>query len=125
MIRVQFKKNQPLKLRKRLRNKARIRKKIFGTSEIPRLNVFKSGKHIYAQIIDDITGVTLYSHSSLNDKKSIKGAPVEKAKQVGQLLAKKALDKKISKVVFDRGGFIYHGRVKALAEGAREAGLKF
>jgi len=125
MIKVRFKKNQPLKLRKRLRNKARIRKKIFGTSEAPRLNIFRSGRHIYAQIIDDIKGVTLYSYSSLNDKKSIQGAPVEKARQVGLLLAKKALSKKINKVIFDRGGFIYHGRVKALAEGAREAGLKF
>ncbi len=124
MIRVHFKKSQPLKLRKRLRNRARIRKKIFGTPEIPRLSVFKTSKHIYAQIIDDNQGQTFYSCSSLNEK-AIKGTPVEKAKQVGQLLAKKALDKKISRVVFDRGGFIYHGRVKALAEGAREAGLKF
>ena len=124
MIRVRFKKNQPLKIRKRLRNKARIRKKIFGTSEIPRLSVFKSGKHIYAQIIDDHRQVTLYSCSSLNIKEG-KNISIDKAKQVGYLLAEKALNKKIDKVIFDRGGFIYHGRVKALAEGAREAGLKF
>ena len=124
MIRVKFKKRQPLKVRKHLRNKARIRKKIFGTSEVPRLNVFKSGKHIYAQIIDDIKGVTLDSFSSLNIK-SEKGSSVEKAKKVGESLGKKALDKKLNKVVFDRGGFIYHGRIKALADGVREAGLKF
>ena len=124
MIRVKFKKQQPLKQRKRLRNKARIRKKIFGTAERPRLNVFKSGKHIYAQMIDDSKETTVYSCSSLK-MRGAKGQPVDRARQVGQELAKKALDKKIKSVVFDRGGFIYHGRVKALAEGAREAGLKF
>lgn len=124
MIRIKFKKNQPLKVRKRLRNKARIRKKIFGTSETPRLNVFKSGKHIYAQVIDDTKGVTIDSFSSLNVEES-KSLSMDTAKKVGQLLGKKILKKKIAKVIFDRGGFIYHGRVKALAEGAREAGLKF
>ena len=124
MIRVQFKKNQPLKRRKRLRNKARIRKRIFGTSEVPRLNVFKSGKHVYAQIIDDTKENTLYSFSSLKIKKA-SGKPVDIARQVGEELAKKTLEKKIKSVIFDRGGFIYHGRVKALAEGARKAGLKF
>ena len=124
MIKVKFKKNQPLKVQKRLRNKARVRKKIFGTSEVPRLNVFRSSQNIYAQIIDDIKQTTLYSCSSL-DIKGEKDRPVDKAKKVGQLLAKKALDKKLNKVIFDRGGFIYHGRIKSLAEGAREAGLKF
>lgn len=124
MIRVRFKKNQLPKLRKRLRNKARIRKRIFGTKEIPRLNVFKSGKHIYAQIINDSSEKTLYSYSSLA-LKAEKSTPKDKAKMVGQKLAKQVLNKKIKKVVFDRGGFIYHGRIKALAEGAREAGLKF
>lgn len=124
MIRVHFNKNQPLKIRKRLRNKARIRKKISGTAEIPRLNVFRSGKHIYAQIIDDIQEKTLYSCSSLS-MKAVKGTSVAKAQQVGSMLAKKALAKKVSRVVFDRGGFIYHGRIKALAEGARKEGLKF
>lgn len=123
MIRVQFKKNQPLKVRKRLRNKARIRKKIFGTSEIPRLSVFRSAKHIYAQIIDDVNEVTMHSSSSL--KLDLKGSSTERARKVGESLAKKALDKKINKIVFDRGGFIYHGRIKALAEGLRETGLKF
>ena len=124
MIRVKFKKRQPLKIRKRLKNKARIRKKIFGTSEIPRLNVFRSGRHIYAQIIDDIKGETMESFSSLNIKESSAGS-LEKAHQVGEKLAKKAIAKKIKTVVFDRGGFVYHGRIKALAEGARKAGLKF
>ena len=123
MIRVKFKKNQPLKIRKRLRNKARIRKKIFGTKEIPRLNVFRSGRHIYAQIIDDSSQTTLQFCSSLNLKE--KSSAVDTAKKVGEVIGKQALDKKIKQVVFDRGGFIYHGRVKALAEGARSAGLKF
>lgn len=124
MIRVKFKKSQPLKNKKRLRNKARIRKRVVGTAEIPRLNVFKSSRHIYAQLIDDTKGVTLFSSSSLKLKEQ-KGTPVEKAKALGEELAKKAVAKKTSKVVFDRGGFIYHGRVKAVAEGAREKGLKF
>lgn len=124
MIKVKFKKNQPLTTRKRLRNKARIRKKITGNPEAPRLNVFRSGKHIYAQIIDDRKGVTIDSFSSLNTKDN-KGSSIDRAKKVGQMLGKKALDKKINKVVFDRGGRIYHGQIKALAEGARKAGLKF
>ena len=124
MIKIKFKKDQPLKVRKRLRNKARIRKKIFGTSELLRLNVFKSGKHIYAQVIDDTKQMTIDSFSSLHMKDG-KGNSIKIAKQVGQLMGKKVLKKKISKVVFDRGGFVYHGRVKAVAEGAREVGLKF
>ena len=123
MIRVKLKKNQPLKIRKRLRNKARIRKKLFGTKETPRLNVFRSGKHIYAQIIDDLNQTTLQSCSSLRLKEGSNS--VEMAKKVGEMIGKKALDKKIKQVIFDRGGFIYHGRVKALAEGARSTGLKF
>ena len=123
MIRIKFKKNQPLKTQKRLRNKARIRKKIFGTKEIPRLNVFRSGKHIYAQIIDDSNQKAMLAFSSLNLKEKSKAMDV--AKKVGETIGKKAIDKKIKQVVFDRGGFIYHGRVKALAEGARSAGLKF
>ena len=123
MIRVQFKKSQPLKTQKRLRNRARIRKKIFGTTKIPRLSVFRSGRHIYGQVIDDTKGVTLDSCSSLNIKE-VKGSALEKAKKVGELIAEKALARKIKQAVFDRGGYIYHGRVKALAEGAREKGLK-
>ena len=124
MIKVRFKKSQPLKLRKHLRNKARIRKKIFGTTEIPRLNVFRSERHIYAQLIDDLKAVTIDSFSSLN-LKTDKTSDIGKAEKVGETVAQKALQKKIKKVVFDRGGFLYHGRVKALAEGARKAGLKF
>ena len=124
MIRIPFKKNQPLKVRKRLRNKARIRKKISGTNEIPRLNVFKSAKHIYAQLVDDEKAVTLAGFSS-QQLKDVKKKPVEKAGELGRRIGKIALDKNITRVVFDRGGFVYHGRVKALADGVREAGLKF
>jgi len=123
MIRVKFKKRQPLKIRKRLRNKARVRKKIFGSAEVPRLSVFKSGKHIYAQLIDDAKQVTLLSADSLKIKD--KTQATEKAKKIGERIAKKAVDKKIKKVVFDRAGFIYHGRIKALADGARSGGLEF
>ncbi len=124
MIRIKLKKRQSQKNHKHLKNKARIRKKVMGSSERPRLNVFRSQKHMYAQLIDDISGKTLESYSSLKVKDSVKGQ-IEKARKVGEMLGKKALDKKIKVVVFDRGGFIYHGRVKALADGAREAGLKF
>jgi len=123
VIGIKFKKRQALKRKKRLRNKARIRKRIYGSSDVPRLCVFKSTKHIYAQLIDDTKELTLYSESSLRLKAS--GKPVDIAHQVGQELAQKALEKKIKSVVFDRSGFIYHGRVKALADGAREGGLKF
>ena len=123
MIRVKFKKSMPLKVLKRLRNRARIRKRVYGTSESPRLSVFKSSRHIYAQVINDETGQTLFSSSSLKIKEKLK--PVDVAKKVGEDVAKKALSKKKSVVVFDRGGFIYHGRVKALADAARTAGLKF
>ena len=123
MIRIQLKKRQPLKVRKRLRNKARVRKKIFGSAEIPRLSVFKSGKHIYAQLIDDSKQVTLLSADSLKMKDKIQA--VETAKKIGEAIAVKAKEKKIKKVVFDRAGFIYHGRIKALADGARSGGLEF
>jgi large subunit ribosomal protein L18 len=114
------------KIKKRLRRKKRIRAKIFGTKEMPRLSVFRSAKHIYAQLIDDEKNKTLVSASDLELKRSMKKLKkVEKAKEVGKLIAKKAKDLKIEKVVFDRGGYKYHGRVKALAEGAREGGLKF
>ena len=110
----------------RLMRHARIRSKISGTSEIPRLSVFRSNKQIYAQIIDDEKKSTLVSASSLD--KSLKlenGGNVEAAKAVGKLLAEKAKKAKITKVVFDRGGYLYHGRVQALAEAARENGLEF
>ncbi|PID86492.1 50S ribosomal protein L18 [Candidatus Gracilibacteria bacterium] len=110
------------KIKKRLRRKAKIKARIVGTSARPRLAVYRSNASIYAQIIDDVTGKTLCSSSDLKIKKGTKS---EKAKEVGVDLAKKAKDLKITDVVFDRGGFIYHGRVKALADSAREGGLKF
>lgn len=109
----------------RLRRHQRVRKNISGTAEKPRLNVFRSLNHIYAQIIDDTKGITLVSASSLDKDFDGKGGNIEAAKKVGEMVAKKALDKGIKTVVFDRGGYIYHGRVAALAEGAREAGLEF
>ncbi len=108
----------------RLKRHKRVRGKISGTPNRPRLNVFRSNTNIYAQIIDDVSGVTLVSASSLD--KSIEAGPKkEVARKVGQLLAQRAKDKEISSVVFDRGGYLYHGRVQELAEGAREGGLEF
>lgn len=106
----------------RLRRKARIRSQIHGTATKPRLSVFRSWAHIYAQLIDDDAGKTLASASDLKAKKS---TGVERASSVGTQIAESAKGLKISEIVFDRGGFAYHGRVKALAEAAREAGLKF
>ena len=103
----------------------RVRNHIAGTAARPRLNVFRSLKNIYAQIIDDEKGVTLVSASSKDKGFSQHGGNVEAAKAIGAAVAKKALEKGITEVVFDRGGYIYHGRVAALAEAAREAGLKF
>lgn len=104
----------------------RVRKKISGTPERPRLAVFRSEKNIYAQIIDDVNATTLVSASSLDKDSSLKiGSNKEAAKAVGEAIAKKALEKGIEQVVFDKGGYIYHGRIKELAEGAREVGLKF
>lgn len=123
MIRIRIKKNSPLKLRKRLRNKARLRKKLFGTEERPRLVIFRSQKHIYAQLIDDTSGKVLASANTL--KLDGNNGNCKGAQQTGQKLAETALNRKIKKVVFDRNGFIYHGRVKALAESARNGGLVF
>ncbi|HJK94312.1 MAG TPA: 50S ribosomal protein L18 [Polyangiaceae bacterium LLY-WYZ-15_(1-7)] len=109
----------------RARRKRRIRKKVFGTPERPRLSVYRSAKHIYAQVIDDTSGRTLVSSSSRLKDFGAEGDKKSKAKAVGEALAKAALEKGIDKVVFDRNGYIYHGRVKALADGAREAGLSF
>ncbi len=104
----------------------RIRKKVKGTSARPRLAVFRSLNHIYAQLIDDDKGVTLCSASTVEKKAgSDKSGNVEAAKIIGRMIAERAKEKGISSVVFDRGGYIYHGRVKSLAEAAREAGLKF
>lgn len=109
-----------------IKRKLRTRRKIFGRGDTPRLAVFRSSKHIYAQVIDDIKGVTLVSASSMEKglKGKVKGTK-EGAKKVGLALGKKAIQKGIKAIVFDRHGFQYHGRVRALAEGAREAGLKF
>lgn len=110
----------------RIARHSRIRNKISGTKECPRLNVFRSNNNIFAQIIDDEASKTLVSASSLEKELKIKnGGNVEAAKEVGKLLAEKAKKAKIKKVVFDRGGYLYHGRVKALAEAARENGLEF
>lgn len=103
----------------------RVRSKIVGTSEIPRLCVFRSNTNIYAQIIDDEKGITLVSASSLDKELKLKNANIEAATKVGESLAKKATKAGIKKVVFDRGGYLYHGRVKALAEACRENGLEF
>src|SRR5271157_3377008 len=110
---------------------SRIRKKVQGTQERPRLNVYRSVNHIYAQVIDDAQGATLVSATSVEKGKGIKGEKrptggnLASAKEVGKLIAERAKQKGISKVVFDRGGYLYHGRVKALAYAAREAGLEF
>ena len=109
----------------------RIRKKVLGTAERPRLNIYRSVSHIYAQVIDDAKGVTLVSATSLeagkakDGKSHISGGNLSSAKQVGKLVAERAKAKGISKVVFDRGGYLYHGRIKALADAAREGGLQF
>ena len=117
------------KINKNLNRKARherVRKKISGTSEMPRLNVYRSGKHIYAQIIDDAKSSTLVSASTLDKSLDLTNSKKEEAaKAVGKLIGERALEKKIDNVVFDRSGYIYHGRIKELADGAREAGLKF
>ena len=116
--------NKPDKNEARLRRHRRVRGKISGTAERPRLDVFRSSKHIYAQIIDDVAGVTLASASTLEKGFEGFGGNVEAANKVGKMIAEKALAKGIKQVVFDRGGFVYHGRVKASAEGAREGGLE-
>ncbi|MGA2403104.1 MAG: 50S ribosomal protein L18 [Syntrophobacteraceae bacterium] len=112
----------------RLKRKKRIRRKLEGTEARPRLTVFRSDKHIYAQIINDETGATLVSASTLSpeyrEMEAIKGK-VSAAKRVGELVARKAIEKGIAKVVFDRNGFIYHGRIQALADAARQKGLDF
>lgn len=109
----------------RIKRQARVRKKIRGTTESPRLSVFRSSKHIYAQIIEDVTGTTLAAASTLGKDVDLSSCGnVEAAKAVGTAIAKKALDQNITNVVFDRNGFLYQGRIQALADAAREAGLK-
>ena len=120
--------NAAKRLKGRLTRHRRLRKKISGTELRPRLSVFRSAMHIYVQAVDDIAGRTIAASSTAVIKKSLKKNHTgnkDAAKAVGADVAKKLLDKSISSVVFDRGGFVYHGRVQALAEGAREAGLKF
>ena len=109
----------------RLHRHVRVRGKVSGTAARPRLCVFRSLNHIYAQIIDDVKGVTLVAASSVEKDFGMTGGNKEAAKKVGELVAKRAAEKGITEVVFDRGGYVYHGRVKELAEGAREGGLKF
>ena len=109
----------------RLKRHKRVRSKVFGTPERPRLNVFRSNANIYAQIIDDVNGVTLVSANTLEKEFEGLTGNCEGAKKVGAVLAERAKAKGIENVVFDRGGYLYHGRVQALAEGAREGGLKF
>lgn len=112
----------------RLKRHLRVRKKISGTTARPRLSVFRSSKHIYAQLIDDISGTTLASASTVDKELAGQvgnGGNVEAARKVGELIAKRAKDKGYDNVVFDRGGYLYHGRIQALADAAREAGLQF
>ncbi|EEI19192.1 50S ribosomal protein L18 [Lentilactobacillus hilgardii] len=116
--------SKPDKNKSRKRRHNRVRNKISGTAECPRLNVFRSNKNIYAQVIDDVEGVTLVSASTLDSAIS-DGNKTEKAAGVGKLVAERASKKNIKKVVFDRGGYLYHGRVQALADAARENGLEF
>ena len=113
------------KVTRRAKIKRRIRKNVSGTPEMPRLSVFRSNKQIYAQIIDDTTGKTLVSASSYNNKDAAKGNKVDQAAVVGKEVAEKAIKAGIESVVFDRNGYLYHGRVKSLADSAREGGLKF
>jgi len=123
VIRIKLKNKTVHKVNKRLKKRARIRKTVEGQAERPRLSVFRSGKHIYAQIIDDSAGKTLASYSTLQAKKG--SSSVEAAKMIGTEIAKKAISQNIKSVVFDRGGYLFHGKVKAVADGAREAGLNF
>lgn len=115
--------NKNVKREARIRRHARVRKNVSGTKEMPRLNVFRSNKAIYAQVIDDVAGTTLVSSSTL-ELKIQNGGNIEAAKAVGKDVAEKCKKAKINKVVFDRGGYLYHGRVAALADAAREAGLE-
>ncbi len=122
MMKIKVRKHTAERKANRLKKKVRIRKTVHGTEERPRLVVFRSSSHMYAQVVNDVTGATLVAASSLKggDKSG-----VDQAKEVGMAVAKAALSKNIKTVVFDRNGFIYHGRVKALADAAREGGLNF
>jgi large subunit ribosomal protein L18 len=117
--------SKPDKNKLRKKRHKRIRRNLSGTAERPRLNIFRSNKNIYAQIIDDVEGVTLASASTLDSEVSGDDSKVDQSASVGELIAKRAVAKDIKEVVFDRGGYKYHGRVKALADAARENGLEF
>jgi large subunit ribosomal protein L18 len=117
--------NRPDTKAQRIKRHKRVRSKVSGTPECPRLNVFRSGKHIYAQIIDDVNMKTLISASSVEKDFEGSGGNKEGAKKVGKLIAERAKAKGFEAVVFDRGGYLYHGRIKELADGAREGGLNF
>ena len=117
--------SKPNSNKARLKRHARVRAKISGTPACPRLDVFRSNSNIYAQLIDDVNGVTLAAAGSNEKDFDLNGGNKEGARKVGQLIAARAAEKGITEVVFDRGGYIFHGRVKELAEGAREGGLKF
>lgn len=117
--------SKPNSKKARLKRHKRVRGKVMGTAQRPRLNVFRSLSNIYAQVIDDVAGVTLASASSVEKDFNEYGGNKEAARKVGKLIAERAAEKGITDVVFDRGGYIYNGRVKELAEGAREGGLKF
>lgn len=117
--------NRPDTNAKRIKRHKRVRAKVSGTPERPRLNVFRSSANIYAQLIDDVSGVTLCSASSVEKDFDGNGGNCDAAKKVGMKLAERAKEKGLTAVVFDRGGYIFHGRVKSLAEGAREGGLEF
>lgn len=123
-MRVTIKKSASVKEVSRTKKKLRIRRKITGSAEKPRLSIFRSARHMYAQIIDDSKGVTLVSASTL-DVDGLKGSNKTSATGIGKEIAKRALAKNIKEVVFDRNGYLFHGRIKSLADGAREAGLKF
>ena len=117
--------SKPDKNKTRQKRHSRVRAKVSGTAERPRLNVFRSNKNIYAQLLDDVAGVTLASASTLEKDFQVDGNKTATAEQVGKLIAERAAEKGVEEVIFDRGGYLYHGRVKALAESARENGLKF
>ncbi len=114
-----------LKAKRQARRKTSVKSKIFGTTDRPRLSVFRSNLHIYGQLVDDVKAITVAAFSDLKLKKSDKMTKSQIAEAVGEELAKLAVAKKVKKVIFDRNGFIYHGRVKSLAEGARKGGLEF
>ena len=123
-MRITIKRQTSTKQKSRLKKKLRIRKKISGSTEKPRLCIFRSAKHIYAQLIDDTNGQTIVSASTL-EIEGVKGANKNSAQKIGEEIAKRAIEKKIKSVIFDRNGYLYHGRVKSLADGARAAGLEF